>query len=137
MRATSATAGYADRWIGLGEWATTRIGLGPGLTPEGDDEVCGALLVAHAVGDRTLRAAVVPALGGTSDLSAALIRCAGDGLAVPPLVAFADALLAGDHGHADRLRPAVLAIGHSSGPALVRGVEETLAVLTQGELVRA
>jgi hypothetical protein len=118
-------------------WAHERIGRGVGLTPEGDDEVCGALLVGHAVGDHTLAAAVRPLLARTTDLSAALLQCAGDGLAVPELTAFADALVRGDHGLADRLRPAVLAIGHSSGPALVRGVEQALAYLTEGELLRA
>ncbi len=114
-----------------------RIGHGPGLTPEGDDEVCGALLIAHALGDRTLWHSVAPLVARTTDLSAALLRCAGDGLAVPELTAFVDAVVADDADLAGRLRPAVLAIGHSSGPALVRGVEEAFAALTEGELLRA
>jgi hypothetical protein len=118
-------------------WVVERIGLGDGLTPEGDDEVCGALLVAHSVGDRRLASAVEPLLARTTDLSAALLRCAGEGLAVPQLTAFADALIGGDHALAARLRPAVLSVGHSSGPALVRGVEEALANLIEGVLLRA
>lgn len=109
-------------------WFAERIGRGEGLTPEGDDEICGALLVAYAVGDPALAAAVLPLLPRTTALSASLIEAAAQGYAVPPLVAFVDAVTTGDPMAAAR-RPAVAAIGHTSGAALLRGVDLALTAV--------
>lgn len=106
---------------------TGRIGRGPGLTPEGDDEVCGALLVAYAAGDDTLARAVAPLLGRTTSISAELLRAASEGYAVPQLVAYVDALLAGRP--TDLLEAEVAAIGHTSGSALIRGVRAACSTL--------
>lgn len=104
-----------------GDWIGERIGRGEGLTPEGDDEICGALLVAHAVGEQSLAAPATAQLARTTALSASLIEAAAQGYGVPALVSFVDAVLAGDP-EAGGLREQVLAIGHTSGEALVRGV---------------
>jgi hypothetical protein len=60
------------------------IGLGPGLTPSGDDVLAGALLGLHATGNAALAAQLgthvaAASVGGTSPLSAAFLRCAIDG----------------------------------------------------------
>lgn len=113
------------RRVGLpAAWAAERVGRGPGLTPEGDDELCGALLVAHAVGDPALARALPSLLPRTTSISAELLRAAGEGYAVPALVAYVDACLGG--APTGPLAPAVAAIGSTSGPALLRGVRTAL-----------
>lgn len=100
------------------------LGRGPGLTPEGDDELAGRLLVTVAAGG------AVPDLGPhlhrTTALSASLLRAAAWGYAVPEVVAYVDAVVGRDPVTARRLRPAVAAIGHTSGAALLRGVAAAL-----------
>lgn len=113
-------------------WLRERVGRGPGLTPEGDDEVCGALLVAYAVGDPVPGAAARRLLDRTTTLSASLIGAAIDGYAVPGLVTYADAALRGVPTHA--MRAAVARIGHTSGAALLRGVDHAIAHLTKERL---
>ncbi len=102
------------------------LGLGPGLTPAGDDLLAG-LLVGLA-GRPDLRDPLADAVGrqapaGTTWLSAELLLLAADGLAAPAVVAVADAL--DGHGPGDALArtlPDLLSVGHTSGPALARGL---------------
>jgi hypothetical protein len=66
------------------------IGLGPGLTPSGDDVLAGALLGLHATGNASLAAQLgghvtAASVDGTSPLSAAFLRCAIDGETSAPL----------------------------------------------------
>lgn len=118
--ADSATTGRWDPFV------LRLLGLGPGLTPAGDDLLTG-LLVGLA-GRPDLRepladAVVRHAPARTTWLSAELLRLAADGLAAPVVVAVADALAG--HGGADavaRAVPPLLAVGHTSGPALARGL---------------
>ncbi|WP_289019383.1 DUF2877 domain-containing protein [uncultured Ornithinimicrobium sp.] len=108
------------------------VGLGPGLTPAGDDVLCGVLLGLRATGGEQARSAlereVAPLLGRTTALSATLLRHAAAGYAVPPLVA----LLRAWHAGADEHRLAALAVevaavGHTSGAALLLGLATVLA----------
>ncbi|WP_404392205.1 DUF2877 domain-containing protein [Humibacillus xanthopallidus] len=69
------------------------VGAGRGLTPSGDDALCGVLLalasVEHPDAARTLaalRAQLAKALGRTTSLSAALLAAAASGYAVPDVV---------------------------------------------------
>jgi hypothetical protein len=60
------------------------LGLGPGLTPSGDDLLGGVLIALHALGNRraadALRRHIEPAYGErTSVISAAHLACAGHG----------------------------------------------------------
>jgi hypothetical protein len=101
------------------------IGRGGGLTPEGDDLVCGVAAVI-AVGDwpRALREAWLGALIGadlrrrTTALSATLLELAVGGMGPEPL----QALVAGDPAALARLE----AIGHSTGRAIARGAAVAL-----------
>lgn len=129
------------------------VGLGPGLTPAGDDVLCGLLLGLRATGREDLRAdlwaATAPLLPRTPALSATLLRQAALGYAVPPVLnllrqasyALADTARTGDpvltrdpasHGNpalaAAALR--VAAIGHTSGPALLLGLSTAVAPAT-------
>jgi hypothetical protein len=114
-RDPSLAASAGARWIGRGG----------GLTPEGDDLVCGVAAVI-AVGDwpRALRAAWLGALIGgdlrrrTTALSATLLELAVAGMGPEPL----QALVAGEAGALARLE----AIGHSTGRAIARGAAVAL-----------
>jgi Protein of unknown function (DUF2877) len=98
------------------------VGRGDGLTPYGDDVVCGWLAVTRAAGVRTpeVDAAVRSLAGTTTLLSATLMECAMAGEAVPEFVAW----LAGT-GSVE----VVERIGHSSGRGLVEGARLALSGL--------
>lgn len=111
------------------------VGGGVGLTPSGDDVLCGALLALRLGGAADARArlwsAVTPRLGSTTSLSAALLAEAADGYAVPAVVRLATAL-AGGPRTAHTVVPAareVVTIGHSSGVALLSGLLGALDAL--------
>ena len=102
-----------------------RLGRGEGLTPEGDDELAGMLVALHAYGDRAAAARLASAVltrldahpNATTAVSAALLRAACDGHAVPQLARFlAEGCATGTAAHRD-----LLAVGHTSGAALARG----------------
>jgi hypothetical protein len=103
--------------------ATTLLGQGPGLTPSGDDVLAGYLAAAAAyrLPVDGLRALVrAEAAQRTTTLSAALLRHAGEGEAVPEVIALLDALR--DGRSLDAALRALVAIGHTSGAALAAGV---------------
>ncbi|GAB3704420.1 oxamate carbamoyltransferase subunit AllH family protein [Mariniluteicoccus flavus] len=112
------------------------IGRGTGLTPSGDDAVCGvalALVATDAVDPDWLARELASRATRTTSLSARLLACAAQGYAVPQVVALVDELLDPcvhtDPGPpidppvrlAARVR-AVHAIGHSSGRDLCAGI---------------
>jgi hypothetical protein len=96
------------------------LGLGPGLTPSGDDVLCGVLLALRAVGWSgravELGAAIAAAApGATSPISAAFLRAAAEGLGCEALHATIGAVLEDEaeaiHGHVEALGRS----GHTSG----------------------
>jgi Protein of unknown function (DUF2877) len=112
---------------------TALLGLGVGLTPQGDDVLAGLLVtlvaapvtlpLASRLGDAVNRAA-----SRTTTLSAALLRDAAGGFAVPAVVDLVDVLHEADHaGAATTHGPLadvvvrLLAVGHTSGAALAQG----------------
>lgn len=108
--------GVANDAIGL-------LGLGPGLTPSGDDVCVGAFAALDAIGEREVHAAlarviVAMAPGATSPLSACLLRAAAAGYAGEGLHRAVSAALAGD---ADAAIAAADEIGHSSGWDMLAG----------------
>jgi hypothetical protein len=109
------------------------VGAGLGLTPSGDDALCGVLLGLRLAGRnalrRTLWAAVAPRLGSTTSLSAALLAEAAAGYAVPEMSRLLDALAAGDHDAVRTAAVGVRAIGHTSGADLLGGLAGTLDAL--------
>jgi hypothetical protein len=103
------------------------LGVGPGLTPSGDDIVAGFLVGARSFGlaEDPFRDAVLEAApGGTTDLSAALLRCAARGEAIPEVSALLTAL--SQRADSSRALDGALRrlgrIGHTSGTALAAGV---------------
>lgn len=102
--------------------ARSLVGRGDGLTPYGDDVLCGWLAVTRAAGIATPEVdAEVRSLAPTTTLlSATLLECAMAGEAVPEFVAW----LAGA-GPVE----AVERIGHTSGRGLVEGARLALSGL--------
>jgi hypothetical protein len=92
------------------------IGLGPGLTPAGDDFLIGALAGLDVLGQTNMHAAlsraVVAAAGRTSPLSASLLRAAAAGHVGENLHRIVAALVTGD---ADAAILAAARIGYTSG----------------------
>jgi hypothetical protein len=123
-------SGSAD----LPDAVTALLGLGAGLTPQGDDVLAG-LLVGLAIGPRASPLArrlgdVVTGLAAsrTTTLSAALLLDAADGFAVPALVDLVDGLHEVEHPHRTTSHRTLadvvvrlLAVGHTSGAALAHG----------------
>ena len=134
-RLASLTAALeTSRSADLQDAVTALLGLGAGLTPQGDDVLAGLLVglaaaprarpLAHRLGD------VVTGLASsrTTTLSAALLRDAADGFAVPALVDLVDGLREVEHSHRTTSRRTLadvvvrlLAVGHTSGAALAHG----------------
>jgi Protein of unknown function (DUF2877) len=109
------------------------VGAGPGLTPSGDDVLCGVLLGLRLAGLPTLRRSlwteVAPRLGSTTSLSAALLTEAAAGYAVPPVGRFVDVLVARDRDGVRAAAAQVRAIGHTSGADLLGGLVGALYAL--------
>lgn len=112
------------------------LGLGPGLTPSGDDILCGLLLSCRALAAVDSAMDVVietlvdivngQALARTTLASAALLSHAARDECIPQLAALFEVLDAG----VELTRPLtnLLAVGHHSGSDLARGV--ALGLLT-------
>jgi len=104
------------------------IGRGDGLTPLGDDILCGWLAAHRAAGVATpaVDDAVRRALSRTTTLSATLLECA---LAGEVADVAGDYLRALGTPRAAAARTALTALGHSSGEGLAHGIDRALADL--------
>jgi Protein of unknown function (DUF2877) len=125
-----ATPGLADRLRpGLTPAdVAAMIGLGDGLTPLGDDVVCGWLALHRAAGVATpaVDAAVRDLAPRTTLLSATLLDCALHGEVLPEFAAYVAAL--GTDAEPDRVA-ALEAVGHSSGAGLLHGTRLALGAV--------
>jgi hypothetical protein len=128
-----ATAGPApDRAIrGL-------IGLGPGLTPSGDDFLGGVLVTLrhagrHETADRLAAEALAVAERGTHGISRAHLAAAADGVGAAALHAALASLSGPDTPRMGEAVSAIDAIGHSSGWDALAGVVYALAQLARAE----
>jgi hypothetical protein len=96
------------------------LGLGPGLTPSGDDVLCGVLVALHAVGETDRAHALYAGIAraaptATSAISAAFLRAAAEGLGCEALHAAIAAILEGQiEALAGRIE-ALGGVGHTSG----------------------
>jgi hypothetical protein len=127
--------GLAALVSGDGERAVlSLVGAGPGLTPAGDDVLCGALsaLAAWAPDSairRDLAAAVIAAVDRTTPISAALLQSAVTGCAVPELIRLLTALSASDGPQIDGAMGELAEVGASSGVAMAAGAVQQLQAL--------
>lgn len=115
------------RWIarpdGVPEDARGLVGLGPGLTPSGDDLIGGILCALHATGQtqvaKRLGAWALPlAKAGTNRISQAHLVCAAEGECGEEVNSAIVALLSGEAPDLVRID----AIGHTSGWDALAGV---------------
>lgn len=104
------------------------VGRGDGLTPLGDDVLCGWLAVHRAARVPTpeVDAAVRACLHRTTLLSAELLRCALDGEVMPQFAAFVAAL---GTPAAATAAAALTAVGHTSGAGMLHGARLALPAL--------
>jgi hypothetical protein len=102
------------------------VGAGDGLTPYGDDVLCGWLAVHRASGHPTdaVDTEVRDLLHRTTRFSAALLECAMHGEVIPEFAAYVGAL---DTPDAETAAARLRAIGHTSGAGLLQGAEWALA----------
>jgi hypothetical protein len=101
------------------------LGLGPGLTPLGDDVLCGWLSAAvasrHPGLDDVRSTVLVESPKRTTKLSAALLGCASCGEAVPELRALLRAIATQELPVVEESVATVLRIGETSGGGLLLG----------------
>lgn len=111
---------------GLRAGVARLLGAGDGLTPYGDDVLCGWLAVHRAAGRGTPAADVEirDGLHRTTGLSAALLDCAMHGEVIPEFAAYVGALGTDREAAA---ADAVRRVGHTSGAGLLEGAGWALA----------
>ena len=110
--------------------AAALVGLGPGLTPAGDDFLCGFLAAARAgregapgAGEsfELLKEAVAERLSSTGEVSASLLRAAMQGFWPVPLMQLAEALASDRTPEAVEAMDRLCLLGHSSGADMATG----------------
>ena len=113
------------------------LGLGPGLTPSGDDLLGGALVALTAIGFLDLRDAIWTgvrpyAAAGTNDIARAHLAAAAEGECAAALDEAVEALLSGGASLEPALQ-AVAAVGHTSGWDALAGVVIVLRAAAAGQ----
>ncbi len=116
--------------VSVYESLSNLLGCGEGLTPSGDDLICGFLLAAHAWKEilfssfalkKTIRKIVEDAQKKTTTLSANLIACAASGSADERIIRCVKWLNSGDHSAAFIMKE-LLSYGSSSGLDTLAGM---------------
>jgi Protein of unknown function (DUF2877) len=119
------------------EAAMKLLGLGPGLTPSGDDLLAGLLAVCRwsrqwlkgagarqtlAVCEAVVEAVVAEAPAGTTRLSARLLAYAADGILYEPAMSLGARLFAGRSVDIEPAALRLFALGHTSGTDMAVGI---------------
>lgn len=117
-------------------WVVPLVGLGPGLTPSGDDFLGGMMIALRAVNQISvlsgLRALVRHAAKQrTNPISQCHLAAAADGLGAAALHAVLDDVLAGNGRGMARHLDAVARIGHSSGWDALAGAVTVLRAIVR------
>jgi hypothetical protein len=138
--AVPSVAVLAEWLMGCGETppddaASMLIGLGPGLTPSGDDLIGGTMIALHALGRgdraRCLAEWALPlAETRTGAISAAHLACAATGEGSASLHELIAALLTADEAGIATSVAALAAIGHSSGWDMLAGAALACAAVS-------
>jgi hypothetical protein len=99
-------------------------GLGPGLTPAGDDLLSGILFAVRALNGPTVEPALLAVARSvqTSDLAAALLEAAADGYHIEPVHDLMTAAATGDQKAAARAAADLDRFGSSSGADIAHGL---------------
>jgi hypothetical protein len=122
LEADGAPAGDGAEGIG------GLVGLGPGLTPSGDDFLCGAFALLDALGETAIHGALGRAIAAlaperTAPLSACFLRAAAERHIGSQLHRATASLVSGD---IDASIAAIRDVGHSSGWDMLTGIAVTL-----------
>ena len=122
--------------------ATLLIGLGPGLTPSGDDLLGGVFLTMSALGTSDLRETLWAALSPELDLltveiSSAHLAAAADGIGAATVHAALNALLSHTATTPPQHLEALRTLGHSSGFDTLAGIVLTLEAALAAAIVPA
>lgn len=136
VTATSHALALLRQWLALPEESTPGeavhelMGLGPGLTPTGDDILAGTLLTLNALGEKGKAARLADAVEargaeGTNRISLAHMRAAAAGQGAAPFHDTLIDLLRGERTFDACLRR-IDAIGHSSGWDILSGIVTTI-----------
>lgn len=120
----------SQSWLQAARQLSSLVGLGEGLTPSGDDFLCGLLAacsltaspVAYSLG-QALRSLLPSVLDKTNLVSAGFLRCAVEGLFSRPVLALAQGACLSD------AQAAFASIGHSSGADTLSGMIFLFSVL--------
>jgi hypothetical protein len=132
--AAALEAALLDEPDQLADVAVAVVGLGPGLTPAGDDVLAGALVALAATSARCslarLASAVLPLRHRTTVLSAALLEHAAGGRAIPQLGRYVVGLARGPL-HDDVVQD-LERVGATSGAALAAGARIGIRVAAIG-----
>lgn len=122
----------ARNWALAARQLSALIGLGEGLTPSGDDFLCGLLAASHlidtpaATAFRKALCAVLPALlTQTNHISAGFLRCAMEGQFSRPVIALAQGV------SLSSAQASFAAIGHSSGADTLSGMVFLFSALSE------
>ncbi len=136
-RAAGAFAALEENWeagdaAGAANTATRLLGLGPGLTPSGDDALAGLIATlkwfeqdserAKPMGRSIAKAVLKEAPICTTRLSAQLLGYAAQGLLYEPAMRLGAALLAGRKDSIGAAAIQLFEIGHTSGTDIAVGV---------------
>ena len=110
----------------LGRSVAALLGLGAGLTPSGDDFLCGFLAAARTCGrsrglPNALKDAVEKNIRRTSQISASMVRCAIRNFWPMPLVDLAEALAGECENEAVKALKELCGLGHCSGSDIATG----------------
>lgn len=121
--------------------ASALVGLGPGLTPSGDDFLGGAIVAAHSLGRPDIAAHLyrIVLAGKTGTISAAHLAAASEGAASAPLHLLLNDILCGRVANLPVRLHALNTMGHSSGWDAFAGVMAVLraAARSRGACSRA
>jgi len=133
----AASAGGAPAVVRLA--TVSLVGAGGGLTPTGDDFLCGFLAAARCSKGQqahegsalvlTLAQAIQEVIRSTGEISASLLRCALRGHWPAPLADLAEALSAEREAESLRALGDLCGLGHSSGADIATGFLYGLHVL--------
>jgi hypothetical protein len=122
--AAAAAIGRVEPLDGLKAAARALGGLGPGLTPAGDDALSGILFAFRALGVPTVEPALLAVARSvrTSDLGAAVLEAAAGGFHIEPVHDLVMAAAAGDGVGASRAAQDLDRFGSSSGADVAYGL---------------
>lgn len=142
-RAAESPIGDAGKWLRAGlrphgsnaikdlAWVEKLSGLGPGLTPSGDDFLGGIMIALHTLGNAGLSRQLWPTIKryteeNSNSISLTHVSAASSGLGAAAIHEMLSAVLSGDAAAIDTVIYDVAAIGHSSGWDIMAGILMTL-----------